>query len=73
MKCLCGYQYLSESDMMFMDPEFIPEDLQTKPFIEAESKIRFKMRYSDFSSDGTEAQIIYACPECGTLKINTGN
>ena len=73
MKCLCGYERISEwSEWEFeqaieQNPDFVNGE---EAFIESNSSMNFQMRESDYSSDGSSNCTIYACPKCGTLKID---
>lgn len=58
MKCTaCGYEHIENS---YDNKEFI------KLFIEKEPRIDIGNRYQAYVIKTT----IYACPNCGTLKIN---
>lgn len=70
MKCVCGYEY---------DEEWNSEErryvviLGDKPFIRLytsnDIKVYYKRR-SDYYSNGEEEVSLYACPKCGTVKVD---
>ena len=67
MKCLCGYEYRSEC----RDPNKFH-----KPFIKLELAEKVS-GYVDSTTDNLEDcstyTTLYACPICGTLKIELGD
>ena len=72
MKCICGYENIPKWDEWAIeqrleeDPTFENGD---EEFLKSNSTINFQLRDLDYHSDGSSNCIIYACPKCGTLKI----
>lgn len=69
MKCLCGYERLDQwklEDRKEKEPDFKNGE---EDFITSENSIRFEVRPSGYGDDGTENEYLYACPKCGTIKI----
>lgn len=68
-KCVCGYEY----EYNYTDGQVVKGD---KPFIPISiGKDDLRVFYEDrdrrdYYSDGKYEVTIYACPKCGTLKIN---
>ena len=74
MKCLCGYEQISNkwelSERLKVDPDFENgEDI----FYESEQTVEFTIAPMDYNWDGKQKEFLYACPKCGTIKIDTGN
>ena len=72
MKCVCGYENIPKWDKWAIEqrvgeaPDFINGD---EEFIESNSTINFQLREADYNGPGDSNCSIYACPKCGTLKI----
>lgn len=69
MKCQCGYEYVSDwslEDILEDNPSFVNGKNE---FIPSKNEIQFMFHDGDCYSDGYMNKTIYACPECGTLKI----
>lgn len=72
MRCLCGYAHYGNDSWgleqeLEKHPEFVDGD---KEFISTNSSMNFKMDEGDYYGNGYENKTIFACPECGTLKID---
>lgn len=69
MKCICGYTHYRDYQMDDMKKEGMEFTQGTKPFLKMLTLHTF-----DNQQDGyyeTESwHYVYACPKCGTLKIN---
>lgn len=74
MKCLCGYEKVDEGQFVGQlehriaeEPDFKNGDEDFRCFPSSA-----KYRYCDvgWSSDGSGGEDIYACPKCGTVKID---
>lgn len=65
MKCACGY----ECEITYKNKyeEFIKGDEQ---FIETKIQCYIIPNWASSYSSRTEEKTVYACPKCGTLKIN---
>ena len=85
MKCLCGYQKSSdyEFEEELKTWQESQDEYRLKGFpvpkmpingdeewISSNSSINFQIYEAGYSSDGAENKTIYACPKCGTLKID---
>ena len=71
MKCAaCNYEQLSDYELSMRDD--LPEDFVNgeTPFKESCNQMYFQMSSSDYRWNGKEEKTIYACPKCGTLKID---
>ena len=77
MECkACGYTYLQKwqiEDLETMGRQ-MPEKLGEKEFLLSDNKFKFidhsNAGYGGYGwSDGSFESYLYACPECGTIKI----
>lgn len=72
MKCICGYEQIPDWDSWNLEqkleenPDFKNGD---KDFIRSNSSINFQLEESGYTYSGDSNCTVFACPECGTLKI----
>lgn len=67
MKCICGYEYeydYRERQVVKGDKSFIQLILSNK------ITVSYLSDYRDYYSDGFSETTLYACPKCGTVKID---
>jgi len=73
MKCVCGYEKITDWDTYELKskleefPDFKNGD---EDFKMSNSTINFQLREIDYYENGESNETIYACPKCGTLKID---
>lgn len=69
MKCICGYEHIELYDVQGrqdVEPSFKNGD---KPFFTLDGDVYFRDENTGVFSKGN-IHTVYACPECGTLKID---
>lgn len=71
MKCVCGYEYEYEYKENHSGIVVIKGD---NPFFQLtlsnNIKVVYQSGYRDYYSDGFSETTLYACPKCGTVKID---
>ena len=70
MKCLCGHGY-KEAEEDCVDGEWIELSPQIgeEPFISTSTTTLINNKRGLWDVDRWEKKTIYACPSCGTLKV----
>ena len=67
MKCICGYEHETEWNSKQRYNETIKGD---EKFTEIKGTFLVKTEY-DYSAPDIRQISLYACPKCGTVRINT--
>ena len=70
MKCLCGYEKVNDwrlEGRLKDEPNFKNGG---EDFKSSQHSIRFEMSEPNYQYDGVEDKYLYACPKCGTIKID---
>ena len=70
MKCICGYERVDKwrlGDKLEGDPNFKNGD---EDFNMSAHPVRIDMQEEYYGRDGIEDKYLYACPKCGTVKID---
>ena len=70
MKCTCGYEY-EEEDIDYSDGSIVLPQVGDEPFLKCESVYFAFPTFNKFNErTGSNVSSIYACPKCGTVKVD---
>jgi hypothetical protein len=70
MQCVCGYAHYNDWEINNMIQDETPYEQGYSEFLMMTAVQTFDNKNNNYYTSSLDTYTVYACPKCGTLKIN---